>query len=473
MSQRIPYSWPALTRLAALIAMFTLLVILYLNGLGSDPISGRNQFRPSYGGAAARSHPENRPQASRILLGPDTFPVPWSENQREPMMTGRSWLSGSCAENLLTGDTGRLQDDFVFGTPKWKVPCNEGHSLPLVFRDNIVLFSGDKAGVKAVARKLVDGEFLWESTFSSLPGDAYHAKGSGASASGVCDGKQMVFFWSQNQQLSATCIDTEGKQRWSRMLGSVNSQWGFNSSPVYFRGLVIQNVDNKHDGFIIAVDIDTGNVVWSQPRPDGFEGSYSSPLLIHDLQGNAIVVVSGLRCITAFNASSGKPVWNMHGVSDVSAATPQYNAGLLVASSGYREHRLGVWRFDQSTVLENAPRELWSISRPSEVPYVPTPLLLNDNLFVVHDDGIVTAYSADNGKRLWRRRLGGAFTASPVSLTQKHILCCAEDGRCFVIDCEDGSVVSQTMLGEPVFASPRIAQNQLLIRTNRSLYCFQ
>ena len=51
-------------------------------------------------------------------------------------------------------------------------------------------------------------------------------------------------------------------------------------------------------------------------------------------------------------------------------------------------------------------------------PYTPTPLAYRGILYVVADNGILSAYELDSGERLYRTRLevGAGFSASPIAV---------------------------------------------------------
>ncbi len=99
---------------------------------------------------------------------------------------------------------------------------------------------------------------------------------------------------------------------------------------------------------------------------------------------------------------------------------------------------------------------------------MPTPIVYQERLFVVDNSGILSCYSMENGTRLFRKRIrnedANAFTASPV-IAGNHLFAVSEIGITFVVSLkEDGKVVAENKLGEPVLASPAIAGNKLLIR---------
>lgn len=114
----------------------------------------------------------------------------------------------------------------------------------------------------------------------------------------------------------------------------------------------------------------------------------------------------------------------------------------------------------------------WQSNR--HVPFCASPLYDHGRVFTVKDGGIFCSIDATSGKIVKTGRLHGTknYYASPV----------AGDGKVYLVD-EQGelSVVSSLArwqllssadLGENVYASPAIAEGNILLRTVGHLYCF-
>ena len=113
---------------------------------------------------------------------------------------------------------------------------------------------------------------------------------------------------------------------------------------------------------------------------------------------------------------------------------------------------------------------LWRSLRGS--PYVPSPVLLGDEYYLVDDQGIVTCLDAHSGKLIWQNRLRGVFTASPIAGDGK-VYFTSDDGETIVVKGGEKTYVemARNALGEPVYASGAISQGRLFYRTPRALVC--
>jgi hypothetical protein len=105
------------------------------------------------------------------------------------------------------------------------------------------------------------------------------------------------------------------------------------------------------------------------------------------------------------------------------------------------------------------------------MPKVPSPLLLNDSLYLIEENGIATCLDARTGKPRWMHRVGGTFAASPL-LAMGKIYILSEEGTTTIFNADPKQYVhlATNNLNEQCLASPGVIDNALLIRTASSLY---
>jgi outer membrane protein assembly factor BamB len=105
-------------------------------------------------------------------------------------------------------------------------------------------------------------------------------------------------------------------------------------------------------------------------------------------------------------------------------------------------------------------------------PKVPSLLFLDGLLFAMTDTGVATCYEATTGKIVWQERIGGNFSASPVSAGGR-IYFVGDTGQTVVLDASRKfHLVSRNPIddGEEVQASPAVSQGRFLIRTRSNLW---
>jgi len=140
-----------------------------------------------------------------------------------------------------------------------------------------------------------------------------------------------------------------------------------------------------------------------------------------------------------------------------------------VATGGYREPKpIYVVKAGSNgditpDATEATERVAWSSQ--TEGVYVVTPLLYRGVLYTVKNNGVLTAYDARSGEQLYRKRLDGRFTASPVA-ADGRIYFTSEGGDVIVIE---GDREFRSELGAPTLATPAIANGMIVFRTVKEL----
>jgi outer membrane protein assembly factor BamB len=113
----------------------------------------------------------------------------------------------------------------------------------------------------------------------------------------------------------------------------------------------------------------------------------------------------------------------------------------------------------------------WSKQRGG--PYMATPVVYGDLLYVCQNNGVLAAYNAVTGEKVYQERLGGeggAFTASPVAADGK-LYFASEDGDVFVVRAgAKYEFLSKNPMGEVMMATPAVSDGTLFIRTKDHLF---
>ena len=105
--------------------------------------------------------------------------------------------------------------------------------------------------------------------------------------------------------------------------------------------------------------------------------------------------------------------------------------------------------------------------------YVTSPILVGDLLYLSTDRGILTALNAKTGALVYeggRIPVPASFIASMVAFGDK-ILQSSEDGNVFVVQAgPEHKIVATNNLGEPIYASPALANGIIYMRGEKHLY---
>ncbi len=383
---------------------------------------------------------------------------------------------------------------------KWKTPiAGRSHSSPIVWGNRVFLTTAIEGvlvpGAKAVKHmaggqeflhpdsvgadhkqtfKVIcidreTGKILWEQVaFEGTPYDNRHRKSSYAASTPATDGK-MVYAFFGTEGLYA--YDMKGKLAWKADLGKLGTVgMGTGTSPILYSNLVLMQCDedNGETSFIVALDKNSGKEVWKTPRK--VQVSWSTPILV-TTQKRTELITSGTEFVISYDPATGKELWRHKGVESNAIPSPVANNDTVFISAGFPAKIAMAIRLGGSGDLTDA-NVAWKYAKGTA--YVPSPILYGNYLYLMTDRGILTCIDAATGEVKYdggRIPIPATFTASPVAFDGK-ILLTSEDGDTFIIKAgPTHEILGTNSLGEPVYASPAIADGKIFIRGEKNLYC--
>ncbi|HLO00136.1 MAG TPA: PQQ-binding-like beta-propeller repeat protein [Pyrinomonadaceae bacterium] len=384
---------------------------------------------------------------------------------------------------------------------KWKTPiAGRGHSSPIVWGKKIFLTTaldgevipGRPAGVthklsdgsefvhpdavganlkhtfKVICIDRNSGKILWERVAYEGPVyDSRHRKGSFASSTPATDGKYVFAFFGSE---GLYAFDYNGKLVWKQNLGKLGTaSVGYGVSPVLYQNLVIMQCDDSGmNSFMAAFDKKTGKEVWRTPRK--VDVTWTTPVLVHTARG-VEVVTAAAEAIIAYDPLTGKELWRHKGLESNAVPTPVVSNDLVVLTSGAPNKIALAIRAGGTGDVTGTSQLVWTYNKGTA--YVPSPILYGDYVYLTTDRGLLTCLDAKTGKIEYegaRVPVPATFTASPVAYEGK-ILMTSEDGETFVLKAgPKHEIIRTNSLGEPVYASPAIADGGIFIRGEKNLF---
>lgn len=201
----------------------------------------------------------------------------------------------------------------------WRVELSPGISTPCLCGDSIFVttYVAESKELATVALDRMTGKIRWKKIVPTQTLEAFHDVGSPASATPACNGTQVFSFFGSYGLL---CYDVNGQLLWERPMGPFQDEFGASSSPVLVGNKVILNEDHDRDSFLMALDQQTGEVVWKTAREEATR-SYATPVVFEN-HGRTEILVAGSRQLAAYDPHDGKKLWWFDGLSRIVDSTP-------------------------------------------------------------------------------------------------------------------------------------------------------
>jgi outer membrane protein assembly factor BamB len=371
------------------------------------------------------------------------------------------------------------------------------HSSPIVWGDRIyvttAVASAGKPGVKTGAAGIdsaddmvahswrliaVDrrtGNVAWDrEVHKGLPRMKRHIKASHASATPATNGQVIVALLGSE---GLFCFDMNGGLKWRQDLGVMDVglvddptyQWGPASSPTIYESLVIVQNDRHKDSYVAAFDLATGKEVWRAAHDE--YPSWATPAIARSATRTE-VVTNGGKYIRGLDVKSGRELWRLSDDNtQVKVPTPIVSGNTVIVTGGYPGGGRPIYAITLGGSGELGKSGLaWRAERGS--PYTSTPLLYDGILYACTDNGILSAYDPANGQRIYQQRVGpggSGFSASPIAAAGRLYLA-SEDGDVFVVRAvRKYELLATNRMGEVLMATPAVAGNMLVVRTQTQL----
>jgi len=352
----------------------------------------------------------------------------------------------------------------------WTTPVPMGNSSPVVAGDKLYLTGFDQDRLLTIAVHRQTGRELWRQEAPRPRKQVIERPANGpASASPVSDGRNVYVFF---QDFGLLAYGPEGRELWRLPLGPITNPFGHGASPVLSGNTLLMNVDQDVGSFLLAVEKDSGRVLWRKERPLAQRG-YATPVLFRGPEADQVIVAGSYR-LSAYDIRSGQELWwirrlpwqikptpvvsgqNIYFVTYSGESDPgqqetipsfqealakldlnkdgklskdelpdpavkaRFDEYLDLDDTGYLEER--DWKqYQERRLGENALRayRLGGVGDVTDthlvwknnrsLPNVPSPLVYRDVLYTLKEGGIFTSFDIRTGEIVKQARLQGAL----------------------------------------------------------------
>ncbi|MBI3682440.1 MAG: PQQ-binding-like beta-propeller repeat protein [Acidobacteria bacterium] len=416
----------------------------------------------------------------------------------------------------------------------WKTEVPPGHSSPILAGSRIFLTAYEGERLLTICLDRATGKILWRRQAPRPRAEQMQKTNSPASPSPASDGNMVYVFFGD---FGILAYGMDGEERWRLPLGPFNNANGHGSSPIVAGDLVVLICDQDTDGYLIALDKNTGRVRWKVDRPEVTRG-YATPAIYQPKDGARQLLVPGAYQFISYDLKTGEKLWWVNGMAWQLKSVPLIDGDTVYVNAwetgGDFEKPPEVMTWEQlllkhdankdgKVTPDEAPPELkrwyidndlnrngaiderdwifWRLHRTVEnsisaikvdgrgdltgkvawryrksLPNVPSPLLYKGTLFLVKDGGVATTLDPRTGEVYKQARLAGAieqYWSSPVGGDGKVYMLSAAC-KLSVLKAEPRwEVLAMSDLDDECFATPAIADGGLYLRTRQWLYFFR
>lgn len=363
---------------------------------------------------------------------------------------------------------------------RWKTELpGPGGSSPVVFGDRIYLtcytgyaVPGSPGGnLDALQRHLLcfrraDGTLLWQKEVPAAQPEQARVRDHGyATSTPAADADGVYVFFGKSGVFAFT---HEGEPRWQAQVGTQTDGWGSAASPRLHGEFVIVNAAVE-SGSLVALNRRTGREVW---RAGGMKESWNTPVIVPLPGGKPELVVAIAGQVLGFAPDSGQQLWSCAtGIGWYMVPSLVHHDGVVYCIGGRTGGSLAVRAGGEGEVTST--RRLWTLNKGSNVS---SPVFHEGHLYFLHENlGVAYCVEAATGRLVFEERLNRAdqFYPSPV-LAQGRLYCLDRRGTTFVLAAKpEFQMLARNELRDrsSFDASPAVAGDRLLLRSDKFLYC--
>ncbi len=376
---------------------------------------------------------------------------------------GADWLQfrGPSGRGVADASETGVPVTFSPSSIAWKLPLpGRGLSSPIVTGNHVIVTcsSGpDQDCLHVFSIDASTGKVEWERRFRATGRTMTHAKTNVAAPTPCSDGTQVYALFSSNDLF---CLDLQGNLRWLRGLTfdypNASNSLGLASSPLVADNTLVVQSENDSESFVAGLSLKDGRNLWLKPRRKA--ANWTSAVVLGG--ASPTVALQSTSGVLGIAPSTGSELWEYRDGASSIPSSAQADGILYVPSFGLTALRCEggnvtkLWRNEQARPKTSSP-----VSAGGRI-YFP-------------EGGVLTALQADTGERLWKIRVQGDFSASPV-IAHGHLYLFNEAGSGFIIpldpETEEPSVAAQIDLGEAVLCTPAISGGALYVRSDGHLW---
>lgn len=357
----------------------------------------------------------------------------------------------------------------------WAIEAGEGYAGAAVADGRVYLMDYDREKKQDALRclSLADGQEIWRYAY---PVAVKRNHGMSRTVPGV-QGDSVV---AMGPKCHVACLNAKtGELKWGmdlvRQFGTTVPPWYAGQCPLIDDGKVIL-APGGPDALLVAVDIETGAVLWKTPNPKGWKMTHTSVMPMDFARERTLVYAASLG-VVGVSAKDGRILWETTDWKISIATVPSpvvLPGGRIFLSGGYNAGSLmlqvkesgGKWSAQTAYKLEP---EVFGATQQ-------TPAFFDGRLYGIRPDGQFVCLDLE-GKVLWNSGPGHTFGLGPFLLAEGLIFAMNDSGKLALFEAlpDKFSLLAeaQVLQGRESWGPMTLAGTRLIVRDLTRMACLE
>jgi len=394
-----------------------------------------------------------------------------------PGATPGSW-PGFRGPNLdgISPDPGSLATSWPEGGPRqlWSIDLGEGYAGASIHNGRVYVLDYDQQAGADTLRclSLDDGREIWRFAY---PIKVKRNHGMSRTVPTVTD-RCVVGL---GPKCHVTCLDAvTGEEKWMidlvKEYGTTIPQWYAGQCPLIDGARVILAPAGP-ETLMLAVDLETGEVVWKTPNPMAWKMTHVSIVPV-DVDGTRTYVYCGHRGVVGVLAETGEILWQTNawkiGIATVPTPVP-VGDGRVFFSGGYNAGSV-MMRIERTDAGGFEPRVLYRLGPEVFGATQQTPIFFKGHLYGVRPDGQLVCLDLD-GRILWKSGPTVTFGLGPFLVADDLLYALDDDGHLSLVravpDRFERLATARVLQGSDAWGPLALAGGRLIARDLRKMVC--
>ena len=360
----------------------------------------------------------------------------------------------------------------------WKTPIHDlGWSSPVIWDGQIWLTTATENGRQmfAVCVDAATGRIVHDlKVFENDDTEHVAAVNSYASPTSAIEAGRVYVHYGT---YGTAALDTaSGKILWTRRDLKCDHHEGPGSSLLLDKEMLYFNVDGRDVQYVIALEAATGKTVWKANRSVDYSvftsnqrKAFCTPILL-EAGGRRQLFSPGAKAMIAYDPKSGEELWKASHNGWSMVPRPLFGHGYLYAVNDYERPELWAMKPDGHGDVTGT-HVAWKVTK--DMPATASLLLVGDLLYMVNDQGYALCLEAQNGNQVWRERLKGKHSASPIYGAGRIYFFSEKNQATVIAPGREFKVLAENQLDERMMATPAVIEEAFILRTKTHLYRLQ